>query len=419
MICVRVRSAQNNVNKMLMKNSKLTRGYFPVNLSVKTICKNILNLGKPPLNHRDITRQQSVYFSQSFLLFIRPVMFISFICLLAIWSTETYLQQISSFNKFCYPLLTLFLATNLIYSYRSKTNIEVVTCLFFILFMTYFVVDYYYIFIYLEVIGESSHYNLSSLSQWLPIAYIGAFLFLKKYNALKFSLVFALCLFLPELLCFDNVYNHSPIAHSLTLNLMLSHPVYICLLWGVSHLKMMSYHDRNNANLMYKLSKIDSLTKVSNRRGINESLRKMLSEYKRGSTQFSVVLFDIDHFKSINDQFGHLAGDEVLIAIADSIKSELRLFDELGRWGGEEFIAILRHNNYHLVSEITERLRIAISSLCFESIPQKITASFGVVHCKAEISEKNDQKAIELLIAQADKALYKAKNTGRNKVVIA
>ncbi|MCO4799834.1 MAG: GGDEF domain-containing protein [Colwelliaceae bacterium] len=155
----------------------------------------------------------------------------------------------------------------------------------------------------------------------------------------------------------------------------------------------------------------DPLTNLYNRNRIDESLIQEVSRYKRYNSIFSVILIDIDHFKKINDNYGHPVGDQVLIEVSRLLKCHSREIDIVGRWGGEEFLIVLPESNLDDANTRAEYLRIHIESHYFQEV-SSVTASIGVAAIKK--GECNNK-----LIARADVALYKAKNTGRNLVCIA
>ncbi len=165
----------------------------------------------------------------------------------------------------------------------------------------------------------------------------------------------------------------------------------------------------------------DKLTKLKNRgyfeeksKGYIESTEKIKNENRREWTGFkdiSFLFFDIDHFKKINDTYGHATGDLVLKTVADTLKKDLRVGDIIARWGGEEFIAILLGANEEQAKMKAEQIREEVEKIVFDE-PQdlKVTISIGV-------SEFEDGKTFEDLVNHADEALYSAKNSGRNKVI--
>ncbi len=163
---------------------------------------------------------------------------------------------------------------------------------------------------------------------------------------------------------------------------------------------------------IYKMTINDGLTGTYNKRYLLETLEKEIPRARRYKRPLSLVMFDVDHFKKVNDNYGHLAGDYVLKELCNVARGRLRPDDVLARYGGEEFAILLPETNRAGAIEIAEQIRSLIEKHVFrfesETIP--ITSSFGV----AELSPDADELAF---IKAADEKLYQAKNSGRNKVV--
>lgn len=165
------------------------------------------------------------------------------------------------------------------------------------------------------------------------------------------------------------------------------------------------------AEVLEQLATTDLLTEIYNRRKIEEILTHELMRSDRYQESFGIILCDIDHFKAVNDQYGHLTGDKVLFTTAQLLKTHLRKTDAVGRWGGEEFLAVCPVATRIEIQQIAEKLRQAIAAYQFPVIGSK-TASFGVaIH-------QQDESMLELM-NRADEALYCAKAAGRNRVEIA
>ncbi len=157
------------------------------------------------------------------------------------------------------------------------------------------------------------------------------------------------------------------------------------------------------------LSITDKLTGVFNRLKLDEVLNDEFNRSSRFKSNFGVIIIDIDYFKKINDTFGHLVGDQVLIEFAKILETNIRKIDVLGRWGGEEFMIICPETNFQGTIKVAQSLREIISEYEFSTV-NKISASFGI-----SAYNKNDEN-IDKIIARADSALYKAKVNGRNRV---
>lgn len=161
-----------------------------------------------------------------------------------------------------------------------------------------------------------------------------------------------------------------------------------------------------------RLSERDGLTGICNRRTLDRRLAEEMKRFGRYGTTFSVVMFDIDHFKKINDGFGHPGGDEVLRVVARRVESALRDTDTLGRYGGEEFMILLPSTSGQDAAIAAERVRKVVASapVAFGGATIDVTISMGVCQASAEAPTDLD------LVHQADAALYEAKAAGRNCV---
>jgi len=162
-----------------------------------------------------------------------------------------------------------------------------------------------------------------------------------------------------------------------------------------------------------KLALIDSLTGLSNRKHIEGELIARFHEKVRYGLDFGVLFMDIDHFKEINDKFGHACGDAVLKTISETFKASTRSYDLVGRWGGEEFIGIIRNVDYQLLGKVGERFRMLVEKTRIENShhPISVTISVG-----ATLAVPEDTP--ESVIARADEYLYKSKRNGRNRLTI-
>lgn len=166
---------------------------------------------------------------------------------------------------------------------------------------------------------------------------------------------------------------------------------------------------------IHRLSIEDSLTKISNRRHIETLIETELEHSRRERKTFSIVMLDVDCFKSVNDRFGHAAGDAALQLCASVIKRAVRGSDYVGRVGGEEFCALLPETDQKGALLTAERMRSLLEreNLNWEGTNIPLTASFGVVTYTCDDSTSSD------LFKRADSALYRAKNEGRNRVITA
>ena len=159
-----------------------------------------------------------------------------------------------------------------------------------------------------------------------------------------------------------------------------------------------------------KVAQKDELTQIFNRTKFNSILSWALRNAEIYNESFTIILFDIDHFKQVNDKYGHNVGDQVLVQLSSLIKSQLRSQDTFARWGGEEFVILSESATQDDAYMLAERLREVIETFPFD-IVETITCSFGLSQC-----ENNDTATA--ILKRADDALYQAKKSGRNKVCV-
>ena len=162
------------------------------------------------------------------------------------------------------------------------------------------------------------------------------------------------------------------------------------------------------------LATIDSLTETLNRRRFLELAAQEVSRARRHARPLAILLFDLDHFKSVNDTYGHAAGDQTLRQAVAAARSALRASDVLARYGGEEFVALLPETDLAGAAAVAERLRAAVaaSEITADNARFSVTTSVGVAEWRG------DEASLERALARADEALYVAKRNGRNKISI-
>ncbi|MCG8427335.1 MAG: diguanylate cyclase [Chromatiales bacterium] len=175
-------------------------------------------------------------------------------------------------------------------------------------------------------------------------------------------------------------------------------------LLGIYRYSLTSYRNK----ILETLAERDQLTGVANRHKLIAKLEEYLNISDRYNRALTLIYFDVDNFKYINDNFGHTTGDRVLIAISDLVQSEIRKTDIFGRWGGEEFLCLLPEIELSHATNIAEKLRKKISTHDYQ-INRKVTCSFGV-------AEYQPGETLENFVSRADEALYRAKHSGKNSV---
>lgn len=221
-------------------------------------------------------------------------------------------------------------------------------------------------------------------------------------------------------LVLGNLFLQTPYSSHALITLIAS-MVCLTVLLHTESARSMSYFARMqdyNERLL-RLSLSDPLTDVLNARAFNEASTQKLAQAQRTGTSNAVLFIDLDHFKSINDNYGHLAGDFVLKAVAKCLQDKVRKIDLVGRLGGEEFCVFLPHTSEQGAMTLAENLRIAIEAL----LPQvtsdvpgkpiqhlKVTASIGVT------TSTNWRESMQVIQQRADVAMYTAKQQGRNRI---
>ncbi len=172
--------------------------------------------------------------------------------------------------------------------------------------------------------------------------------------------------------------------------------------------------DQSFFDEIYRLATSDGLTSLLNKSAIMRVLSEELIKHHRYCRPLSLVVLDLDDFKSLNDTFGHLMGDRALQALGEIVRRNLRRQDKAGRFGGEEFLLVLPETGARGAASLSERIRRDLEESLAEklSLPRTVTASFGVACCAA------NRYDTEHLIAEADTALYRAKARGKNRVEV-
>ena len=248
--------------------------------------------------------------------------------------------------------------------------------------------------------SELAFDHLNVYMFWSPIYYILVFMVLERKKAI----------YLSSFIFFMIVLTTSPIietirARDIMIQYYLSTIVYILVLFYFKKV-VTAYIE---SDILVKSAYFDYLTNIGNRRSIDHWLEEELQSAENTNNSFSIVYFDIDHFKKINDVYGHDVGDQVLKEMAVLVASELQPHDRFGRWGGEEFIIVSNGRDLEEALAFANVLRQTIQKHSFQHV-EHVTSSFGVA-----TYQPND--VAKTILKRADQALYFAKNNGRNIVM--
>lgn len=247
---------------------------------------------------------------------------------------------------------------------------------------------------------EQGQLQLGNFILYVPFIVVLSFLILERKQAVMACFTLLLLMIAPAIPVWGSLASSQ--VHSL-ITLYVSLFVYTFLAYFLHIL----YRRRAEQRAIARFAYIDALTGAANRYRIDEWLAEKVEKADREGTDFSIILFDMDHFKRVNDEHGHKTGDDVLRQMADLVRSELGPGDLFGRWGGEEFI-IITNEEIPGAMELAERLREAIGSHDFGKAGN-VTASFGVA---GELPGDTPER----LLNRADERMYHSKRTGRNRV---
>jgi diguanylate cyclase len=247
--------------------------------------------------------------------------------------------------------------------------------------------------------------TLEPLYLWILVIYVFAFTLPSRKWSLSISLVnlaIYVLISLPYL-----VQNFMQPQSNFTIQMHMMSGVLIAALYFFSSYQHRFQVAQLTLDELARLANTDELTKLANRRRITEVIEYELLRYSRYGHPFSIIVFDIDHFKNVNDRFGHSVGDKILVALATRTKEVLREADTLGRWGGEEFMVILPETPFE------EALQKA-NSLCSNVAATPLFAEHAItISCGVTSLTTGD--TADTLFQRADVALYAAKRRGRNR----
>jgi diguanylate cyclase (GGDEF)-like protein len=243
--------------------------------------------------------------------------------------------------------------------------------------------------------------GLGEFTNWVPLFYIYiALIFDRKKSLITSIFIYLISVFIGLLAIYKlNAFSNIRAMDTL-LQFYFSTATYVLALYFLQHLKEAFIQKE----ILGKMANTDYLTGLPNRR----RLETIIEDNSKSKTVFSVVLFDIDLFKEINDRYGHDTGDLVLRELTDLLNKNTRETDVLGRWGGEEFLIIANKQDKRQTVQLSERLRRIIEDHSFLKVGS-VTASFGIAEYSPGVSR-------EELVKRADIALYHSKEQGRNTV---
>jgi diguanylate cyclase (GGDEF)-like protein len=319
-------------------------------------------------------------------------------CIVLSLITNTILQYdiSSAFNTGINSILAIWFSISWFFLLKSK----------YIPFTEYSnlsLVSFYHITTFYDALDNYMAVSGGSLGDfivWMPIYLLFIFLTLGTRRGFYFSIAIFVITLVNGLFYINGLDSES--IDSLG-QFYFANLVYIIVLYYAQNV-FRTYAD---LEMFKKHAYIDSLTNIANRLQIDEVMERKLEAAKRTKEDFSIIFFDIDHFKQVNDYYGHKIGDAVLVELAGLIQGHLSNQEFFGRWGGEEFVIISNQSGADTV-KLAENLREMVAAHEFKGAG-KLTASFGVTNY-----HHND--SIDSLLNRVDRGLYKSKDYGRNCV---
>lgn len=257
--------------------------------------------------------------------------------------------------------------------------------------------------LYAPVYGASI--DLQPLYLWVPVIYVFAFTLPDRRVSLQVSLA-NLAVFAVISAPYVATHLADPVSN-FTIQLHMVSAVLIAGLYFFSSYAQRFQVAQLTVDQLALLANTDALTQVPNRRRMLEVIAAELTRYVRYGHAFSVIVFDVDHFKAVNDRFGHSGGDQALVALAARTREAVRAADTLGRWGGEEFIVVLPETGF-------DEARRKAAALCTQVAAAPLHGTYALtVSCGVTTVAAGDNA--DALLQRADQALYMAKRQGRNR----
>ncbi|CAG9298453.1 GGDEF domain-containing protein [Celerinatantimonas diazotrophica] len=324
----------------------------------------------------------------------RSLVLLAMVGFAMIWAIDFYSAIIIRFDAVSYPICIVSLGVIFLLSYKISLNV--------LQHLGYFIIAGYLISSSIVHHELLPHQELSSAVQWLALNYVMAYLFFSRQRAVLLTIIVFVITMVGHFWVLSR-YDSLDETFGMILNMAVAHIIYIILLWGIVSIREKAVY----TNTLEQQVQLDPLTQLLNRRGFEKKITHF-SQLKQ-SVSYALLILDVDHFKQINDTYGHLVGDQVLIGLSQKLREELRHNDIIARWGGEEFAVIIFYHSVGQVLKLAQRLRLSVEQMQIDNIAQ-ITVSIGV-------GFSHEVSHIEQLFELVDTRLYNAKKAGRNCII--
>ncbi|TCT03159.1 sensor domain-containing diguanylate cyclase [Aquabacter spiritensis] len=335
----------------------------------------------------------------------RLLMASGIVCSGGLWAFEFRTGLISTYDRDAYPILIGVFVLSLGIHCALPARRRVAEWLAFLAYALYCILG---ILSFGTLDPAARLYTIANTLQWLPLVYVTAFVFFRKWEAIAAAAtVYALALLaLAWMVATGGTQTWDMIYGSLIVNSYLVNLLMLAML-SLFILTNQAFEDmREQAMVLESVAFSDALTGVANRRGLERILERYAAQ---PAHDMALILLDLDNFKGVNDRYGHVHGDQVLQAIVGALRQTLRGADQLGRWGGDEFLVLAENTGLGEAQMLAERLRRAVGRL---AAAEGVTLSAGV-------TTWDGSGGLEEALRRVDGALYSAKGDGRDRTALA
>ena len=320
------------------------------------------------------------------------VLLIAVFAVMMPWVLEFTTGRISQFDLFALPTMALVFSACTIWLKVKTSAANAVVILIILTLGAYELVDFALVSI--PFIMTSSHASIGVL--WISVIFMMAFLSFSETIAGFLSITYVIMIII--IVAIRTGFKFNDLQSEIFITILLFNVIVIGFLWMFSRIRV-------SLKTMEIMANTDSLTELNNRRAMQTKLEKTHLLTK----PYAIVILDIDHFKSVNDTYGHDRGDQVLRELAFVLANQIRGSDSVARWGGEEFLVLFANIKPIDADMTANRLLLAVRQANLAGL--QITVSIGLA-----CHDPDDLQGLEKVTAQADAALYRAKNAGRDQV---
>jgi diguanylate cyclase (GGDEF)-like protein len=359
----------------------------------------------PPLSSVDLSAEQA--YDRLMVKIMLPLFAVGALAVALLWWMEVSEGRLSTVNRYAYPIMAVVFTGCMAVLWHRPGAVRGVRWVGFLAVAFTQLGD---------LAGELlqagplvGNYDAITLLTWLPLVYAVAFILLEGRAA-----IWSACVILLLITGGFAWRLASPATHgddlALLFNVLASHAVFIVCLTGWVQMKRLLSRQHGVTQELRLLAATDPLTGLANRRAAWAELDELMEAPAHAPPPVA-LLCDIDHFKQVNDQLGHEAGDQVLVEVAENLRRATRASDLVARWGGEEFLVVLPGTPLGEAIELAERLRQRVATATSRGAAQALggaTLSVGIAAHQAD-------ESLTAWLRRTDEALYRAKNAGRNR----